>query len=240
MVFSFAVVYISWFNWFLFFGVWCCLYKCKLGSYYAGSIWNLFAKRLVWDDVFHARILQGCGSPNLAPSTSTQTIWQGSFVRGLFSILVPYYFAQTVLFLNTSRQCFFIGSDTEEAWGTRGWLRSLARDAWKRYWSTDSLCTRGKGNPFHRMLLNVLLWYWIPVLFKILNFLWLSYFHLLCLWKSVKQYLGYFPWIQLSATVSPITRTVLKVIPWLIISSGFCWSQFFCLMWSGIGYFTLQ
>ena len=31
-------------------------------------------------------------------------------------------------------------------------------------------------------------------------------------WKLVKQYLKYFPRIQLSATVSPITRTVLKVI----------------------------
>lgn len=29
----------------------------------------------------------------------------------------------------------------------------------------------------------------------------------------MKQYLGYFPSIQLSATVSPITRTVLKVAP---------------------------
>lgn len=27
----------------------------------------------------------------------------------------------------------------------------------------------------------------------------------------IKQHLGYFPWIQLEATVSPITRTVLKV-----------------------------
>lgn len=29
--------------------------------------------------------------------------------------------------------------------------------------------------------------------------------------KLVKQYLGYFPMVQLFATVSPITRTVLKV-----------------------------
>jgi hypothetical protein len=29
--------------------------------------------------------------------------------------------------------------------------------------------------------------------------------------KLVKQYVGYFPYVNLSATVSPITRTVLKV-----------------------------
>jgi activating signal cointegrator complex subunit 3 len=29
--------------------------------------------------------------------------------------------------------------------------------------------------------------------------------------KLVKQYLSYFPYVNLSATVSPITRTVLKV-----------------------------
>lgn len=33
----------------------------------------------------------------------------------------------------------------------------------------------------------------------------------LSLWQLVKQFLGYFPSVQLLATVSPITRTVLKV-----------------------------
>ncbi|XVF11809.1 hypothetical protein REPUB_Repub08aG0059500 [Reevesia pubescens] len=43
--------------------------------------------------------------------------------------------------------------------------------------------------------------------------------------RLVKQYLGYFPWINLSATVSPITRTVLKVD--LLISSDFIWKDRF-------------
>ncbi|KAK9021319.1 hypothetical protein V6N11_011314 [Hibiscus sabdariffa] len=43
--------------------------------------------------------------------------------------------------------------------------------------------------------------------------------------RLVKQYLGYFPWIQLSATVSPITRTVLKVD--LLISSDYIWKDRF-------------
>ncbi|GMJ00040.1 hypothetical protein like AT5G61140 [Hibiscus trionum] len=43
--------------------------------------------------------------------------------------------------------------------------------------------------------------------------------------RLVKQYLGYFPWIQLSATVSPITRTVLKVD--LLISADFIWKDRF-------------
>ncbi|XP_038724943.1 DExH-box ATP-dependent RNA helicase DExH14 isoform X2 [Tripterygium wilfordii] len=43
--------------------------------------------------------------------------------------------------------------------------------------------------------------------------------------RLVKQYLGYFPWIQLSATVSPITRTVLKVD--LLITPEFIWKDRF-------------
>ncbi|KAM1340459.1 hypothetical protein ACFX2H_038850 [Malus domestica] len=43
--------------------------------------------------------------------------------------------------------------------------------------------------------------------------------------RLVKQYLGYFPWIQLSATVSPITRTVLKVD--LLITPDFIWKDRF-------------
>ncbi|RVW85570.1 DExH-box ATP-dependent RNA helicase DExH14 [Vitis vinifera] len=43
--------------------------------------------------------------------------------------------------------------------------------------------------------------------------------------KLVKQYLGYFPSIQLSATVSPITRTVLKID--LLIASDFVWKDRF-------------
>ncbi|KAF3438089.1 hypothetical protein FNV43_RR20845 [Rhamnella rubrinervis] len=43
--------------------------------------------------------------------------------------------------------------------------------------------------------------------------------------RLVKQYLGYFPWIQLSATVSPITRTVLKVN--LLITPDFIWKDRF-------------
>ncbi|TYG41947.1 hypothetical protein ES288_D12G217100v1 [Gossypium darwinii] len=43
--------------------------------------------------------------------------------------------------------------------------------------------------------------------------------------RLVKQYLGYFPWVQLSATVSPITRTVLKVD--LLMSSDFIWKDRF-------------
>ncbi|PON68968.1 Activating signal cointegrator 1 complex subunit [Parasponia andersonii] len=43
--------------------------------------------------------------------------------------------------------------------------------------------------------------------------------------RVVKQYLGYFPWIQLSATVSPITRTVLKVD--LLITPDFIWKDRF-------------
>ncbi|KAH7549222.1 hypothetical protein JRO89_XS13G0000800 [Xanthoceras sorbifolium] len=43
--------------------------------------------------------------------------------------------------------------------------------------------------------------------------------------RLVKQYLGYFPWIQLSATVSPITRTVLKVD--LVITPVFTWKDRF-------------
>ncbi|PON70319.1 Activating signal cointegrator 1 complex subunit [Trema orientale] len=43
--------------------------------------------------------------------------------------------------------------------------------------------------------------------------------------RVVRQYLGYFPWIQLSATVSPITRTVLKVD--LLITPDFIWKDRF-------------
>ncbi|KAJ0973942.1 hypothetical protein J5N97_015907 [Dioscorea zingiberensis] len=43
--------------------------------------------------------------------------------------------------------------------------------------------------------------------------------------KLVKQYLGYFPSISLSATVSPITRTVLKVD--LVLSPDFVWKDRF-------------
>ncbi|CAH9088182.1 unnamed protein product [Cuscuta europaea] len=43
--------------------------------------------------------------------------------------------------------------------------------------------------------------------------------------KVVTQHLGYFPSIQLSATVSPITRTVLKVD--LILVPGFVWKDRF-------------
>ncbi|VFQ81224.1 unnamed protein product [Cuscuta campestris] len=43
--------------------------------------------------------------------------------------------------------------------------------------------------------------------------------------KVVKQYLGYFPSIQLSATVSPITRTVLKVD--LMLVPEFVWKDRF-------------
>ncbi|KAM7267618.1 hypothetical protein ACFE04_009784 [Oxalis oulophora] len=43
--------------------------------------------------------------------------------------------------------------------------------------------------------------------------------------RLVKQYLGYFPWINLSATVSPITRTVLKVD--LLITPDFTWKDRF-------------
>ncbi|XP_010258071.1 PREDICTED: DExH-box ATP-dependent RNA helicase DExH14 isoform X2 [Nelumbo nucifera] len=43
--------------------------------------------------------------------------------------------------------------------------------------------------------------------------------------KLVKQYLGYFPYIHLSANVSPITRTVLKVD--LLITPDFIWKDRF-------------
>ncbi|XP_031090606.1 DExH-box ATP-dependent RNA helicase DExH14 isoform X2 [Ipomoea triloba] len=43
--------------------------------------------------------------------------------------------------------------------------------------------------------------------------------------KVVKQHLGYFPSIQLSATVSPITRTVLKVD--LVLTPEFVWKDRF-------------
>ncbi|KAL3528461.1 hypothetical protein ACH5RR_007783 [Cinchona calisaya] len=43
--------------------------------------------------------------------------------------------------------------------------------------------------------------------------------------RLVKQHLGYFPSVQLSATVSPITRTVLKVD--LIITPDFVWKDRF-------------
>ncbi|XP_004299306.1 PREDICTED: activating signal cointegrator 1 complex subunit 3 [Fragaria vesca subsp. vesca] len=43
--------------------------------------------------------------------------------------------------------------------------------------------------------------------------------------RKVKQHLGYFPWIQLAATVSPITRTVLKVD--LLITPDFIWKDQF-------------
>ncbi|KAM7483382.1 hypothetical protein LguiB_007965 [Lonicera macranthoides] len=43
--------------------------------------------------------------------------------------------------------------------------------------------------------------------------------------RVVKQYLGYFPSLQLSATVSPITRTVLKVD--LLITPDFVWKDRF-------------
>ena len=44
-----------------------------------------------------------------------------------------------------------------------------------------------------------------------IQYLSFSLFFFLAYLKVVKQYLEYFPWIQLSATISPITRTVLKV-----------------------------
>ncbi|CAK9312234.1 unnamed protein product [Citrullus colocynthis] len=43
--------------------------------------------------------------------------------------------------------------------------------------------------------------------------------------RLVKQYLGYFPLVQLSATVSPITRTVLKVE--VVITADFIWKDRF-------------
>ncbi|KAL5077954.1 hypothetical protein RYX36_016938 [Vicia faba] len=43
--------------------------------------------------------------------------------------------------------------------------------------------------------------------------------------RLVKQYLGYFPSLQLSATVSPITRTVLKID--LVITPVFIWKDRF-------------
>lgn len=43
--------------------------------------------------------------------------------------------------------------------------------------------------------------------------------------RLVKQYLGYFPSLQLSATVSPITRTVLKID--LVITPAFIWKDRF-------------
>ncbi|CAN6469997.1 unnamed protein product [Victoria cruziana] len=43
--------------------------------------------------------------------------------------------------------------------------------------------------------------------------------------KIIKQYLAYFPWVNLSATVSPITRTVLKVD--LLIAPDFTWKDRF-------------
>lgn len=43
--------------------------------------------------------------------------------------------------------------------------------------------------------------------------------------RMVKEHLGYFPWIQLTATISPITRTVLKVD--LIITPDFTWKDHF-------------
>ncbi|KAJ7978726.1 DExH-box ATP-dependent RNA helicase [Quillaja saponaria] len=43
--------------------------------------------------------------------------------------------------------------------------------------------------------------------------------------RTIKQYLGYFPSIQLSATVSPITTTVLKVD--LVITPDFIWKDRF-------------
>ncbi|MQL86112.1 hypothetical protein Taro_018645, partial [Colocasia esculenta] len=43
--------------------------------------------------------------------------------------------------------------------------------------------------------------------------------------KLIKQYLGYFPWISLSANVSPITRTVIKVD--LLITPDFVWKDRF-------------
>ncbi|XP_042499431.1 DExH-box ATP-dependent RNA helicase DExH14 isoform X2 [Macadamia integrifolia] len=43
--------------------------------------------------------------------------------------------------------------------------------------------------------------------------------------KLVKQYLGYFPWLNLSANISPITRTVLKVD--LLITPDFIWKDRF-------------
>ncbi|XP_031489870.1 DExH-box ATP-dependent RNA helicase DExH14 isoform X2 [Nymphaea colorata] len=43
--------------------------------------------------------------------------------------------------------------------------------------------------------------------------------------KIIKQYLPYFPWVHLSATVSPITRTVLKVD--LLITPDFLWKDRF-------------
>ncbi|GAV70037.1 DEAD domain-containing protein/Helicase_C domain-containing protein/Sec63 domain-containing protein [Cephalotus follicularis] len=43
--------------------------------------------------------------------------------------------------------------------------------------------------------------------------------------RLVKQFLGYFPWMHLSATISPITRTVLKVD--LLIIPDFTWKDQF-------------
>lgn len=43
--------------------------------------------------------------------------------------------------------------------------------------------------------------------------------------RMVKQHLGYFPWIHLTATISPITRTVLKVD--LLVTPDFTWKDRF-------------
>lgn len=123
-------------------------------------------------------------------------------------------------------------SDIEEAWRKRSWFRSFTRDGRERYWSFDSLCTRRKGvaSCTRQFLMgsdtyNPL---WFQSLITHSLFFFLFIFILNNQIKVVKQYLGYFPSIQLSATVSPITRTVLKVTShsWLYLLFLIPWTYF--------------
>lgn len=97
-------------------------------------------------------------------------------------------------------------SGFEEAWRKRGWFRSPTRDARERYWSFDTLWTWWKGILTFPTIFFCNIFICEYDINNILyGFFWQT--------KLVKQHLGYFPSVMLSATVSPITSTVLKVFP---------------------------
>lgn len=188
-IFLFAAIHITRIYRGFFIDIWCCLYQCKFGTYHACFVWDLSAERMVRDVSFYVRILQGCWPTNLAPSASTETIWQRNLFRGFMGTMHFFY-----TLIGSKHWWLSFVSDFEEAGRSRGWSRSPLWYGGERYWSFDSLFTWREGIPNH-----------------FANFIILQVTCILFALQVVKQYLAFFPMVQLSATVSPITRTVLKV-----------------------------